>query len=106
MPTLNDPPARWLGLADKTEIDNDGIERPVVGGHYLDKAAKLVCDASGIDGHARPVDWTPLTGWLRDGFDPDERILPAIKRLASRPGYSPPRFLTYFDGAIREGKAA
>lgn len=34
------------------------------------------------------------------------RILPAIRRIAARPNYAPPRLLSYFDRAIREGRAA
>jgi hypothetical protein len=106
MPTLADPPSRWFGIADKTEIDDDGIERPVVGGYYLDEVARMVCEAACINGAARPVDWSPLTGWLREGFDPHERIIPVVRRLAARSGYTPPKFLSYFDDAIREGRAA
>jgi hypothetical protein len=106
MPSLADPPSRWLSLGDKSEVDNDGIERPVVGGYYVDGVARQVCDAARIDGLSRSVDWRPMIGWLRDGIDPNARIVPVIARMAARPGYSPPRFLSYFDQAVREGIAA
>ena len=30
----------------------------------------------------------------------------AIRRVAARPGYKPLRLLSYFDRAVREGRAA
>lgn len=106
MPTLNDPPARWIPFADKTEIDREGVERPVVGGYYLDGVAMDVCRAARIDGYGRALDWSPIAKLLREGYDPETDILPVIYRMAARSNYKPPQFLSYFDRAIREGKAA
>lgn len=105
-PTLNDDPPAWFGLADKTEVDREGIERPVVGGSYLDVIAFKVCELAEMNGHSKPLDWQPLIGWLRDDIDPETQIYPAIRRIATRRGYSPPRFLSYFDNAVRTEKAA
>ena len=106
MPTLADPPAAWMHLADKRESDDDGVEHPVVAGYYLDGIAAAVCNAARMDGRTKAVDWTPLIALLRDGYSPHEQIIPTIQRLAGRPGYTPPRFLSYFDQAIREMRAA
>lgn len=104
-PCADDPPSAWLHLADKVEVSqSDGQQRPCVGGSYLHTVAARVCECAGLS-TSKPYDWTPVIGWLRDGYDPAEQIYPAIKRLASRPGYEPPRFLSYFDKAIRELKA-
>lgn len=106
-PTLNDPTSAWFGLADKTEVSHvDGLEHAVVGGHYLDVVAFDVCQLAGINGHGKPVDWQPLVAWLRDGIEPETQIYPVIKRLAARKGYAPPRFLSYFDQAVRTERAA
>ena len=106
MPTLNDKPAAWMALADKGEVDKWGVERPVVGGHYLDGVAFDVCQAARIDGHVGGVDWMPLAGLLRAGYDPEERILPAIRRCAARPNYQPPKSLKYFENIVREYRPA
>lgn len=105
-PTLNDPPSAWFGIADKTEIDRGGIERPVVAGSYLDVVAEQVCRLADINAFSQPIDWQPLIGWLRDDIDPETQIYPAIKRIATRRGYAPPRFLSYFDNAVRAERAA
>lgn len=104
-PSRGDPPEAWLKLADKAEIDENGRSRPVCGGMYLDVAAELVCEAAGISDPNWRGDWRPLIGWLRDDIDFHERILPAIRRVADRPGYQPPRSLSYFDRAVREQQA-
>ncbi len=107
MPTLNDPPEAWAHLAEKMGFNSrTGREHPSIGGNCLDLVAEKVCELAGINGHSRPVDWLPLIAWLRDGYDPDERIFPTIRRLAGRRGYAPPRFLSYFDQAIRSADAA
>lgn len=102
-PTLSDPPDAWFPHADTVGEDCHGVMRGIVAGHCLDLLAAEVCQAAGINGHARAVDWRPLASWLRDGLDPHERILPVIRRIAARSGYAPPRFLSYFDQAVRDG---
>ena len=106
MPTLNDPSEAWLHLGDSRERGDDGEMHACVGGWHLDVVAFLVCQAAGMNGHSRAVDWRPLVTWLRAGIDPHERIIPTIQRIAARPKYVAPDFLTYFDSAIREVKAA
>ncbi len=106
MPTLADPPEAWEALGDGWGTDRDGVKRPAVGGYCLDLVAREVCDAAGMDGRNRAVDWRPLIALLREGYTPHGQIIPTIQRVASRPGYAPPRFLTYFDQAIREARAA
>ena len=105
--TLNAAPEDWRHWADRYEVhDGDGVNRPVVSGYFIELVAFNVCEAAGINGHKRPIDWTPLIAWLRDGIDPTEVIIPAIRRVAARSGYDPPTFLTYFDRAVRERAAA
>jgi len=108
MPSLNDSPDLWLHLTDKREVDatGDGATHAVAGGYYLDVAAALVCEAAKLDGYARGLDWRPLAGWMNEGIDLHEQILPAIRGVAARGSYKPPRFLTYFDAAVRERTAA
>ena len=106
MPALSDPPERWMHLGEKREVDDRGICRPVVGGHYLDIAAEQVCEAARINSPNWRGDWRPLMRWLRDGIDIEETILPTIRNVAKRPAYKPPGSLNYFDDAIRKACAA
>jgi hypothetical protein len=43
---------------------------------------------------------------MRDGIDLHGQILPAIRRVAARAGYRSPGSLKFFDGAVREQRAA
>ena len=107
MPTLNDEPDAWFHLAEKREVSNDdGKLHATLGGWYVDVAATLVCEASRMDGYTAGMDWRPMLAWLADGFDLHGQILPAIKDIAARSSYKPPRFLSYFDNAIRAQRAA
>ena len=99
------PPAAWLPLGEKAEEDRDGVRRAVVGGHYLDAVAQLVHEAAQLPVD-RQTDWQPCVCWLQAGLDPMAQIVPAIRKVAARRGYQPPRFLTYFDQAVREARAA
>lgn len=109
-PCLNDPPEAWMPLANwECEVVNGPsgpVKRAVAGGFYLDDAARLVTEAAGINDANWRGDWRPLVAWLHDKLDLHDAILPAIKRVAERPGYAVPRSLAYFDAAVREGKAA
>jgi len=64
-----------------------------------------VLDLAGID----PVRWTGsfaiVGGWLEAGYDPEADIYPAIREVAARPGYKPPRSLGYFTSAIADARA-
>lgn len=96
-------PEQWAPLAEKWETSElDGIRHPYVGGYHLDTAAQLVAAATGVV----RTDWRPLAAWLSADLDLHEQILPALKAVAARPGYKPPRFLSYFDAAVRERRAA
>lgn len=103
MPRLSDPHHRWAHLGDGEEIDTDGSRHPLVAGFYLDVICGLVCEAAGINDANWRGDWRPVIAWLRDGIDPHEQIVPAIRRAASRPNYRPSeiRSLAYFDAAVR-----
>lgn len=109
-PCLNDPPEAWMPLANwECEVVNGPsgpVKRAVAGGFYLEDAARLVTGAAGINDANWRGDWRPLVAWLTDKLDLHEAILPAIRRVAERPGYAVPRSLAYFDAAVREGKAA
>lgn len=104
MPRLSDPHPRWAHLGDRDEIDPDTGKRHVlVAGFYLDVICGLVCEAAGINDANWRGDWRPVIAWLKDGIDPHEQIVPAIRRAASRPNYRPSeiRSLAYFDAAVR-----
>ncbi len=115
-PRRSDPRDAWRHLADrwpdgrpKLEAGpnaGDDLGRPLVAGTYLDVAVDLVCESAQIGDADWRGDWQPVVGWLRDGLDLHQHILPAIRRVASRSGYQPPRSLRYFDSAVRERRAA
>jgi hypothetical protein len=109
-PCVNDPLEAWLPLANwEFEIVNGRsgpVKRAVVGGFHLDVAARLVTEAAGINDVTWRGDWRPLIAWLTENLDLHEVILPAIRRVAERPNYIVPRSLSYFDQAVREGRAA
>lgn len=109
-PSPNDPPTAWMHLADrnpdgtaKVELLDivPGLGNPICGGMQLNVAAGLLCDAAGLSQGWRG-DWRLLIGWLRDGLDFHNVILPAVQRVAGRSGYQPPSTLRYFEGAVRE----
>jgi uncharacterized protein YdaU (DUF1376 family) len=105
MPSLSDPHHRWAHLGEKDEIDGEtGKRHPVVAGWYLDDVCRFVCEAAGINDANFRGDWRPVIAWLKDGLDPHEQILPAIRQAASRANYraSDVRSLAYFDAAVRQ----
>jgi hypothetical protein len=101
MPRLGARPDDWVHLSDKREVE-DGVTHAVIGGAYIDVAAKLVCEAARINEVNWAGDWRPLIAWLRDGFSLHDDILPGIRRIAARSSYQPPRKLSYFDDPIRK----
>ena len=133
-PARSDPPERWVHLADRLPDgspdlqreefpehlveaakrhgrtlpprDPEEVGRPRVAGWHINVAADLVCQAAGINDANWRGDWRPLIGWLRDGFDLHEAILPTIQAVAGRPSYRPPASLAYFDRAVREQRVA
>ncbi len=133
-PARSDPPERWVHLADRLPdgspdlqtnqyppellercakhgrvpppIPAEEVGRPRVAGWHINVAAELVCQAAGINDANWRGDWRPLIGWLRDGFDLHEVILPAVQAVAVRPSYRPPSSLAYFDKAVREQRVA
>lgn len=62
---------------------------------------RAVCHAAGIDEARIAVDFSEAIGWTTAGFKP-EVVLAAVRAVAARPGYKPPRSLRYFTQAIRE----
>ena len=124
MPRANDPPFRWipataysLGQDGKpiTGLDRTGTAHLLAGKTgqnraMLDIAARKICEAARIDLSWRG-DWWILVGWLNEGFDVNDQIVPAItalveRRVKSPKGYQRPSTLRYFDAAIREYIAA
>lgn len=105
MPSLADPHHRWAHLGEKDEIDGEtGKRHPVVAGWYLDDVCRFVCEAAGINDASFRGDWRPIIAWLKDGLDPHDRIIPAIRQVAARPSYRPSdvRSFAYFDAAVRQ----
>lgn len=106
MPTFNDPPEAWLHLGDGQEV-KAGSTHATLGGVVLDEVARMCCDAARLNGHSTRQNWAPLIGWLRDGLDFHNHVLPTLRQIGSRPSYQPPRAgLAYFDGAVRDRRAA
>lgn len=104
-PASSDPPDTWGHLCDGYEDDkrcDPPIRRPVVGGVYLDLAAGQVERAARLDPARWTGTWQPLIAWIRQGFDVEKHVLPAIHRCASRPGYTVPGTLAYFNAAVAE----
>lgn len=100
-PCPEDPPEAWTDLADGFEKPwKKDTMHPVVSGFFLDVTAQEVANVAGLRWDWRG-DWHVLVGWMREGFKPDEQIIPAIKRIAARSGYQPPSTLRYFDQAVR-----
>ena len=108
MPSLSDGHHRWAHLGEKDEIDPDGKRHPVVAGWYLDDVCRFVCEAAGINDASFRGDWRPIIAWLKDGLDPHEHILPAIRQVAARAAYRPSevRSFAYFDAAVRQYRGA
>ena len=123
MPRVIDKPFIWVGsgLSNGHDgkpivmLDKQGTPRLVAGIEarnrvFLDYAAMRVCEAARIDKTWRG-DWPTLVGWLNDGFDLANHIVPAITALVERQakserGYKQPSTLRYFTAAIREYAAA
>lgn len=104
MPAADDPPERWAHLAEKMSPDEHGVTRPVVNGYFLDIVAQEVCRVARLPADWRG-DWGWLVGWLKAGIE-SPQVLAGVKAVASRAGYRPPGTLKYFDGAVREARAA
>jgi hypothetical protein len=77
--------------------ESDG--RPEVNGTYLDTAWEMV-EAAGNLFHFTG-NLGPLVQWLADGITL-ATIVAAVRKVASRPSYSPQRTLAYFNNAVRE----
>jgi hypothetical protein len=81
------------------ELGTDrGSPAPVVNGMLMEPICEAIFSASGTH---RGADVRPIIEWLLDGYTSVD-ILPAIERVAGRPGYRPPRSFGYFDGVLRE----
>lgn len=102
MPPRNSPPGQWMHLANAREVDEKGVCHPVRGGYYLDVVCELICQEARINDAGWKGDWRPVIAWLDAGYDSDQ-IVTAVRHVAARPSYSPPRTLQYFDKAVREG---
>lgn len=93
------------GVVWSADNDSDAREpgkiRPEVNGYWLDGVWPKVAGAARINLGQWRGDLSPLVGWLAADIDP-ERIQDAVRRVASRSGYQPPRSLAYFDAAVRE----
>ena len=80
----------------------------LLGGWHADVIWASLADAAGFDLWAWPGDLAPFGTWLAAltlHQDANEVIVGTIRRVASRPGYVPPRTLAYFDAAVREATA-
>jgi uncharacterized protein YdaU (DUF1376 family) len=103
MPNLNSPWSAWEWLTGgEVEICGANAQRrPCAGGFYVDEVARIVADAAGFNGFTEHIDWRPLVGWLRAGYD-SEVILHTVRRVASQPDYEPKIHLNYFTPAFKK----
>lgn len=100
--------ACWRPHADRWEADpkREGLGlRPVIAGWYADVIWEKIKDYGGLPENRYETEASigPVAEWLRDKIEPDD-IYQAIQRVASRPGYSPPDSLRYFDRPVRDAR--
>lgn len=106
MPPRNARPQAWRGLADSWQRATPmSPEIPCAGAYEIPAAVELVCQDARIADPTYRTDWSPLIRWLREGIDLHDVILPTIRSMAARPDYTPPRWLSMFDGAVRRAAA-
>lgn len=108
MPRLSHPEHKWAILAPSAEIDPhsmNGGRHQYRGGWYLRGLAAVVAEAIGVTDMSQFVDWRPLCGWLDDGLDPYDTILPTIRRVMERRPAGGVGSLAYFDRAVRDAAA-
>lgn len=60
---------------------------------------------AGLEDRPWPVPVSPVRDWLARGWT-EENIMAGVKVVVERPGYTPPKNLKYFEGAIAEVAAA
>ena len=107
MPRRSDPEERWrclgAGHEDDTEPHTLKFTKITIRSDcQLRVVAELVCQAAMIHDEHWQGDWWTLAAWLDDKISVHEIILPVIRRMASRPGFTGVGRLAYFDGRIRE----
>ena len=105
----NAAPGMWKRWATKWETDSNGDpdqRQPIRAGWQFNVAADLVCEAARIEDEGWLGDWDTIAEWLDAGIDLQDSILPAIRRVAGRQNYQPPKTLRYFDPAVREQRRA
>ena len=97
--------AAWIATLPDVKDDPDPqapeLRRWAVSGVYVDWVAEQVADAARLHAAWRG-DWGALARWLREDLDPDASVLPTIRRIADRNGYTSPRSMAFFDAAVRE----
>lgn len=105
-PAAPEKPATPAGSVpfDGAAIDRE-TGRVVVNGWFWDVVLPETYEAAQIDEARWTGTFRPLVAWLLDGIDPDETIIPTIRRIAARPDYRVPSTLQYFDRAVREAHA-
>lgn len=96
------PPADPLGVGVIPGAKIDGeTGRLAVRGVYVDIAVRNCQEAAGMDVTASLPDSKLVGAWLNDGYDHDE-IVAAIRRRATRKGYSKAFRLSFFDNIVRQ----
>ncbi len=101
MPRRSDPAHLWADFAEKWEVDEKMVKRPVLAGFHFDIVCEAACEAARIPDSGWRGDWHTVAQWLRDGLLSDH-IIAAIKNVAERPRYQPPNSLFYFDRPVRD----
>ena len=75
----------------------------VAGGIYLEEVAEAACEAAGISVAESRRHWPAVIAWAEADSDLTKyQIVTAIRRVAERPGYTPPTSMKFFDRAVRE----
>jgi hypothetical protein len=92
----------WRFYADSYGIDETGVIRPQVNGIFIDLCAREVTEAVRWQ-NGQPADWSMLRDWLHYGYDFDQQIMPAIRKVMQhiRAPNEPVRGLKMFAYAMK-----
>ena len=81
-------------------------EKEKMPGEKIDQIGEAACQAAGLDAGRLAIDFAVVGRWLQAGYDAEREILPAIRGVAARANYQPPRSgLNYFTGPIADFRA-
>lgn len=86
---------------------NSSISKPPSQSQKLASWFNELVAVAGFDTARQPVHAGPITSMIAEGCDYERDILPTVRRIAERPGYSPPAAgFAYFRKPILEARDA